>query len=71
MLTSVLAGMTPPFPALDVLKQDVNAAQKWLDQTLALLHSLELAPTGRPPDEKKKRKNVEKIKVLITVFIAF
>ena len=63
VLSSVLAGMTPPFPALEVLKADVATAQSWLDLTLAQLNGLEIPNTGRPPDEKKKKKNLEKLKV--------
>lgn len=63
VLSSVLAGMTPPFPALDVLRSDVATAQSWLDKTLAQLQGLDITNTGRPPDPKKRKKNVEKLKV--------
>lgn len=63
VLSSVLAGMSPPFPALDVLRADVDTALTWLDQVLAQLHGLDIAKTGRPPDNKKKKKYLDKLKV--------
>ncbi|KAF6028647.1 hypothetical protein EB796_013017 [Bugula neritina] len=53
MLSSVLAGMSPPLPALSVLRRDVQAAQHWLDQTLKDIKELQTQPSGRPPDENR------------------
>ena len=64
-LSSVLAGMTPPFPALEVLREDVTSAQDWLDKTLVQISELELSasPSGRPPDDKKYKRDAERVKV--------
>mgnify|MGYP001797182958 FL=1 len=64
-LSSVLAGMTPPFPALEVLREDVTSAQDWLDKTLVQISELELSasPSGRPPDDKRYKRDAEKVKV--------
>lgn len=58
LMSSVLAGMTPPFPALDVLRQDVAAAQKWLQETEERLDSLNLMPE---PDLKPAASNEEEL----------
>lgn len=72
MLSSVLAGMSPPLPALSVLRRDVQAAQHWLDQTLKDIKELQAQPSGRPPDEnrpesrsasERRMKNTTKFKV--------
>lgn len=64
LMSSVLAGMTPPFPALDVLRQDVAAAQKWLQETEEQLESLVPSPSDKPPDgEKTKEMKIKLLKV--------
>ena len=40
LMSSVLAGMTAPFPALEVLRHDVAAAQQWLQETDENLNTL-------------------------------
>lgn len=63
LLSSVLAGMSSPFPALDILRDDVKLAQEWLDDTEKQISSLDLQHAGRPPDKRKKEEVLERFKV--------
>jgi len=61
ILSSMLAGTSPPLPAYAMLRRDVAAAQNWLDQSHAELDAL--APSGRPPDKQTENRGGAIIKV--------
>lgn len=65
LMSSVLAEMAPLFPALDVLRKDVAAAQHWLQEIEEQVEGLILTPSDKPPDEEEREqeRKRERLKV--------
>lgn len=63
VISSVLAGMEPPFPALEVLQRDVTAAQQWLNDMDMKLTVLDSPHTDMLLGKAQKNSKVEELKV--------